>query len=215
MQRLSTTGLIALFCTGCGVNDVPATEPSIPAQAIDHPAEAPAAIAVLPADTIVGSPVPKPSEEATPERATTEGEVPATSLPPTPLERGSVTSDIEPRTVPSPGPGADASAVAIYVAEVWGNTGPGIAPWHDEATSYLTPLFCESLARDNHHAARRPIRATALMVETGEDSTAQRVTVTLEQELDSADVPWRVLTLEILVIAIDSRWLVASLEVVA
>lgn len=215
MQRLSTTGLIALFCTGCGVNNVPAAEPSIPAQAIDHPAEAPAAIAVLPADTIVGSPVPNPTYEAAPERATTEGEVPATSLPPTPLERGSVTSDIEPRTVPSPGPGADASAVAIYVAEVWGNIGPGIAPWHDEAASYLTPLFRESLALDSHHVARRPVRATALAVTAGEVSTAQRVTVTLEQELGSSDLPWRVLTLELLIIAIDSRWLVASLEVVA
>lgn len=213
MQRLSTTGLIALFCTGCGVNDVPAAEPSIPAQAIDHPAEAPTVVAVLPPDTIVGSPIPNSTYEAAPERVATKGEVPATPLPPTPLEGGSVTSDIEPRTVPSPG--ADASAVAIYVAEVWGSTGPGIAPWHDEAASYLTPLFRESLAQDSHHVARRPTRATALAVKKGGDSTAQRVTVTLEQELGSGDVPWRVLTLEILVIAIDSRWLVASLEIVA
>lgn len=214
MQRLSTTGLIALLCTGCGVNDVPATDPAIPARTIDHPAEAPAAVAVLPTDTIVGSPVPNPIYEPAPKRAAAESEVASTSLPPSPLEGDSETSVIEPRSVPVPGPGADASAVATYVAEVWGNTGPGIAPWHDEAASYLTPLFRASLEGYDHDVARRPARATALVVETGGESAARRVAVTLEQELGSADVPWRVLTLDLLVIVIDSRWLVASLEVV-
>lgn len=214
MQRLSTTALLVVLCVACGSQ--PGVPPSPTVIADVARAAPPPAVVTTSRDRSGSEPAPSThmANGDGPEAATRH-EPADHHLPPSPLDGNGPTPEVEPRVIAPPADEADAEQVATYVAELWGNTGPTAVPWRDQAAGHLTPQFRESLARALVSPEQHAAEATAL--ESNADATAsgERVTVTLEQLRANADVPWRVLTVELLVVEIGGRWLVASLEVLA
>ena len=213
MQRFSITALALGLCAACsGHADLPPRVPP-PLVAADGASELAA----------IG-----PAGVNTPDRFKRPGligdgwilelgsdEVPEQLLPPSLLDGPDAPVVVEPRLPTAPPGDADAITIAIYVAEVWGNVGPEIVPWHETTRAFLTDGFSESLARDHLAVDQSVASATAVQATSHLTPTGDRVTVTLEQVQASSEIPWRLIIVELLVVDIDGRALVASLEVVA
>ena len=217
MQRSSIITAAVVLCAACGGHK---TVPSDDLRPIAEVVEAshPTPVASVegrgrPADGLM-APLPTDADRVL--ELDGPAEAPGPVLPPpSQLEGSDPASKLEPRLIDAPGLDADATTVATYVAETWGNTGPGIAPWHETADDYLTDSFSESFARRDLAVDDLPASATAVEATSRPTPTGERVTVTLEQVQASAEVPWRLVTVEMLVVDVDGRALVASLEVLA
>ena len=210
MQRFSITALsLGLFVSCSRQVDPPTT---IPAPVTDPSSEAP----------VVG-----PAEFDRPDRferpgltgdswilELESGDVPEPPLSPSLLDGPDVAVAVEPRLPIAPPSGADAITIAFYVAVVWGNTGPEIVPWHEATRAFLTDEFSESLARDHLAVGQLIASATAVQASSYITPTGDRVTVSLEHVLASSEVTWRLVTVELLLVDVDGRALVAALEVV-
>lgn len=213
MQRFSITALALSLCAACsGHAGLP---PSVPPP-------------VAAADGLSERAAIGPAGDHTPDRFERPGlsgdgwildpepsDVPEQQLPPSLLDGPDAPVVVEPRLPVAPPGDADAITIAIYVAEAWGNTGPDIVPWHETTRAFLTDGFSESLARDHLAVDQSVASATAVQATSHLTPTGDRVTVTLEQVQASSEIPWRLIIVELLVVDIDGRALVASLEVVA
>ena len=216
MQRFSINVLFVVLCAACG-----------------GPADAPVHNTIPLSNVDQGSGLPAPGNVDVADLSTADGflrtptganwileldeesRTPTSALAPSHFEASDPTTPVEPRLIIEPGPNADATTVATYVAEAWANSGPGTVPWHQATQTYLTQEFSESINRD--HPPVRQLTAVAKVVQatTRPTPTGERVNVTLEQVRSSDRLPWRLVGVEVLVVEVDGRSLVASLKVMA
>lgn len=123
----------------------------------------------------------------------------------------------EPKRPEPPPDRSDPIAVALFVAELWSNAGPGLAPWHVGARPFLTDELAAAVA------ATRPLDedvqiSSQVIATTTDDSGPTRVTVTMEQtvSIDAAvETHVTLSVVELLLVADEPGWLVGSLERIA
>lgn len=212
MPRFSITALALSLCAACsGHAGLPPSDPP-PVAGADGASER---AAIDPAGVHTLDRFERPGLSGDGWILDLEPGVPEQQLPPPLLDGPDAAVVVVPLLPVSPPGDANAITIAIYVAEVWGNTGPGIVPWHETTRAFLTDGIFESLARDHLAVDQHVASATAVQATSKPSPTGDRVTVTLEQVQASSEIPWRLVTVELLVVGIDGQALVASLEVVA
>lgn len=216
MQRFLINVLAVALCVACGAPaDAPADR-TIPVANVGHAVRLPAAATVEAGDPSTADALLRTPAEAKwifdlDDTSQTAG----STLAPSQLDGSDPATPLDPRLIVEPGPDSDATTLATYVAEAWANTGPAIAPWHEAAQAYLTEGFSQSVAQDPVPVEQLIAAATAVQATTRPTPTGERVTVTLEQVRASDEIPWRLVIVEVLVVELDGRSLVSSLEVVA
>lgn len=216
MQRFSITVVAVVLCVACGAPaDAPADR-TVPVANVGRAVELPAAATVEAGDLSTDDALLRvPAEAGWIVELDDTSQTTGSALAPSQYDGSGPATPLEPRLIVEPEPDADATTLAAYVAEAWANTGPGIAPWHEAAQAYLTEAFSRSVALDPTPVEQLIAAATAVQATTRPTPTGDRVTVTLEQVRASDEIPWRLVVVEVLVVELDGRALVASFEVVA
>ena len=147
MQRFSITLVAVVLCGACGAPaDAPADR-TIPVAAVGHTVERPGAATVEVDDPQMdGALLRVPADPNWIVDLEDASQTRGPTLPPSRLDGSEPETPLEPRLIVEPGPSADATTVATYVAEAWANTGPAIVPLHEAAQAYLTEGFSDSVA---------------------------------------------------------------------